>query len=216
MSMGRQAKCRAKRCLHRHPSLEKFSCLWKSCISLTWLPATLMLYAIGHCVFGHTLLWCGHCSVQNVITESIFQLLSKHPFETLHVVLYNLNYVDRLVGVSLSIPALMSWLVVVVIAVVAGAVAEVVDPPVIPYVQCTCTCICFNSLLVFSTFFHYMHAIITSQVQGIVRWVMSWKHCGPLLFSSSSKAILSSFSHAIVTIWNAGHCRSSAVKYMSQ
>ena len=40
---------------------------------------------------------------------------------------------------------------------------------------------------------------------------MSRKHCGPLLFSSLSKVILSSFSHAIVTIRNAGHCRSSAV-----
>ena len=37
------------------------------------------------------------------------------------------------------------------------------------------------------------------------------KHCGSLLLSSSSKAILSSFSHAIVTIRNAGHCGSSAV-----
>ena len=41
MPMSRQAKCRAKRRLHRHPSLEKFSCLQKSWISLTWLPATL-------------------------------------------------------------------------------------------------------------------------------------------------------------------------------
>ena len=43
MSMSRQAKRRAKRFLHRHPSLEKFSCLQKSWISLTWLPATLTL-----------------------------------------------------------------------------------------------------------------------------------------------------------------------------
>ena len=42
MSMVRQAKRRAKRRLHRHPSLEKFGCLLKSWISLTWLPATLI------------------------------------------------------------------------------------------------------------------------------------------------------------------------------